>query len=295
VNNSPANLRFEADPGHRGPATALVCLLGGLLGAPGLPAQAAGHPPTSTIEVRQEASSMQDRIGADLDRSLPFVDERGYPVTFSQLFPGDRPVILVPGYYGCPDMCGQVIHGMLAALNDVDLQPGKDYLIVNVSIDPRETAEIAKTRKTTFLPKLHRVGGEEGWRFLTGQEPAIKALCKRTGFRYFWAEHDNRFAHPGALLFVTPNGKLGRVITGTTFDADAVRQAIVETSEGRLGTFWDEFKLSCLTWDPRTQTYSLTVMTVMRIGGALTLARLAGMIYQMVRREKKTVATPVQA
>ena len=96
-------------------------------------------------------------------------------------------------------------------------------------------------------------------------------------------------------MFVTPNGTLGRVITGTTFDSDAVRQAIVETSEGRLGSFWDDLKMSCLTWDPRTQTYSLTAMTVMRIGGVLTISGLAVMIYLMVRREKKRVATPVHA
>lgn len=291
MNAATHNLRSAAGLAGYRQAMVLVCLLG----TSPLMAQGAGHPPTTTMEVRQEAASMQDKIGAELDRSLQFVDERGYPFTFSQLFPGDRPVILVPGYYGCPDMCGQVMYGMLDALNEIDLLPGRDYLIVNVSVDPRETAEVAKVRKDTFLPKLHRVGGEEGWRFLTGEDSAIKSLCKRVGFRYFWAEHDNRFAHPGALLFVTPKGTLGRVITGTTFDSDAVRQAIVETSEGRLGSFWDDLKFSCLTWDPRTQTYSLTAVTVMRIGGALTIAGLAVMIYLMVRREKKRVATPVHA
>ncbi|MGE3173304.1 MAG: SCO family protein [Planctomycetota bacterium] len=258
-------------------------------------AQGPGHSPTKTIEVKQEAASMQDKIGTVLDTSLQFTDERGYPYTFRQLFPGERPVVLVPGYYACPDMCGQVLYGMLDALNEVDLAPGVDYQIVNVSIDPRETAEVAKARKDRFLPKLLRVGGDEAWRFLVGDEASIRALTQQVGFRYFWAEHDNRFAHPGALLFVTPQGKLSRVLTGTTFDPSDVRLAIVEASEGKIGTFWDEFRLNCLTFDPRTGGYALLGMTVMRIGGAVTVVVIALMIVLMLRREKKRAAVAATA
>ena len=230
---------------------------------------------------------MLDKIGMTLDPELTFLDERGYPFSFGQVFPGDRPVVLVPGYYSCPDMCGQVIHGMLAALNEVELTPGGDYLIVNVSIDPRETPEVAKERKQKFLTELRRVGGDEGWRFLTtSQEIEIKKLTESVGFRYFWAEHDNRYAHPGALLFFTPKGVLSRVLTGTTFDADDVRLAIVEASAGKLGTFWDDVRLNCLTFDDRTGTYALMGMTVMRIGGVLTILAIAGMILLMLRRER---------
>lgn len=256
----------------------------GLLGCTSVRAQ--GHPPTS-IEVVQEAASMLDKIGMKLDPELTFLDERGYPFSFGQVFPGDRPVVLVPGYYGCPDMCGQVIHGMLAALNEVELTPGDDYLLVNVSIDPRETPEVAKERKQKFLTELRRVGGDEGWRFLTtSQESEIKKLTESVGFRYFWAEHDNRYAHPGALLFFTPKGVLSRVLTGTTFDDDDVRLAIVEASAGKLGTFWDDVRLNCLTFDDRTGTYALMGMTVMRIGGVLTMLAIAGMILLMLRRER---------
>ena len=239
---------------------------------------------------------MMDKIGVTLDQNLSFVDERGYPFTFRQVFPGDRPVVLVPGYYACPDMCGQVIEGMLAALNAVDLVPGKDYLIVNVSIDPRETHEVANERKTKFLSRLHRVGGPEGWRFLTGTESEIQKLTQSTGFRYFWAEHDNRYAHPGALLFLTPKGVISRALIGTTFDSTDVRLAIVESSEGKLGTFWDDVQINCLTFDPRTSSYALMGMTVMRVGGVITLIVIVTMIAVMVSRERRNTSnsTPVR-
>ncbi len=231
---------------------------------------------------------MLDKIGMKLDPELTFLDERGYPFSFGQVFPGDRPVVLVPGYYTCPDMCGQVIHGMIDALNEVDLVPGGDYLIVNVSIDPLETPAVAKDRKQKFLTDLRRVGGEEGWRFLTtSQESEIKKLTESVGFRYFWAEHDHRYAHPGALLFFTPQGVLSRVLTGTTFEADDVRLAIVESSVGKLGTFWDDVRLNCLTFDDRTGTYALMGMTVMRIGGVVTILAIVGMVLLMLRRERE--------
>lgn len=295
MNRRVASIRRRSTAAAPRPAASWACALALLLAATAR-AQGEGMPPSSVLEVRQEASSMQDRIGAAIDTSLEFVDERGLPFSFRQVFPGDRPVLLVPGYYGCPAMCGQVIHGMVDALNDVDLLPGRDYQIVNVSIDPRETPEVARQRKDKFLLQLHHVGGDEGWRFLTGKQDAITALTKSVGFRYFWAEHDNRFDHPAALLFVTPQGKLSRVITGTTFAAGDVRLALVEASEGKLGNFWDDFRLSCLTFDPDTNGYALAGMTVMRIGGAITMVAIATMIIVMLRREKKHAAAqpPVQ-
>lgn len=262
---------------------------------PGLPGQGEGMPAPSVLETVHEGATMLDRIGTRVDTTLEFTDERGYPFRLQQLFPGTRPVVLVPGYYTCPSMCGQVTEGMIEALNAVDLQPGSDYLIVNFSIDPRETPQVAADRKQRFLHRLQRIGGEDGWRFLTGTEASIQALTGQVGFRYFWSEHDNQFAHPGALLFLTPQGELSRVITGTTFDPSAVRLAIVEASTGKLGTFWDRVRLNCLTFDPRTKKYALTAMTVMRIGGVLTVAALGLMIFVMIRRERKSKTRTVTA
>ena len=272
-------------------AIALIAALGLL--TPALSAQGeGGHAASRALDIVQAAASMENKVGAVLDGSLQFTDERGYPFQFKQLFPGERPVVLVLGYYTCPDMCGQVIHGMLDALNSIELAPGKDYQIVNVSIDPKETAEVAKQRKEHFLPLLQHVGGPEGWRFLVGDKDAIQSLAQSTGFRFFWSEHTNRYDHPGALMFLTPQGKLNRVITGMSFEAEAVRLAILESGKGENASFLDKIKLSCLTFDSRTNTYTLTAMTVMRIGGVITLIAIAAMIYMMVRREKQRATTP---
>jgi protein SCO1/2 len=241
------------------------------------------------LPIRQEDSSMQDRIGAMVPRELAFTDERDRPLLFKQFFPGDRPVVLDLGYFGCPGMCGQVMDGMVAALNEVDLEPGKDYEILTISIDPRETPELAKQRKDAFLVKLQKIGGQQGWHFGVGTESAIKTLTEAVGFRYFWAEHDNRFDHPPALIFVSPQGKVTRVLQGTTFQPRDVRLALVEASDGKTGTFMDQLQLSCLTFDPVSRTWSLKAMTVMKIGGIATVIGIVVMILLMLRRERRRV------
>lgn len=263
----------------------LTILLGAVAGSTS--AQGAGMPPTSTLAAREEAASMVDRIGALVDPSLTFTDERGYPFQLQQFFPGQQPVVLLLGYYSCPAMCGQVLEAAFAALSDVALQPGTDYRILNVSIDARETAEVARERKLRFLPKLAKTGGDDAWRVLVGDEPNIARLCDTVGFRYYWSEHTNQFAHPPAIVFLTPQGKVSRVIVNTWFDPADVRLALVEASEGRLGTFWDQVQLNCLTFDPRTNSYTLTAMTIMRLGGAATVVALAAMIWILLRRERR--------
>lgn len=244
-------------------------------------------PASQAIEGRLEAASMVDRMGTQVDASLTFVDERDYPYSLQQLFPGSRPVVLILGYYHCPRMCGQVMEAAFRALSEVALEPGQDYQIVSVSIDPSETPAMAKDRKDAFLPKLAKVGAADGWRVLTGQDAAIRALADQVGFRYFRSEHSSEYAHPPALVFLTPDGKVSRSIVNTEFDPADLRLALVEASQGKLGTMWDQVQLNCLTFDNRTNTYSLQAMTVMRIGGAVTVIALAGMILYLLRRERQ--------
>lgn len=258
-----------------------------LLLAGALCAQGEGMPASRAVESKLEAASMVDKTGVLVDANLSFTDERGYPYQLKQLFPGKRPVLLLLGYYSCPAMCGQVMQGAFRALNEVDLEPGADYQVVSVSIDPRETAAVAKERKDTFLPKFAKVGAADGWRVLVGDESNIRQLTDTVGFRYFWSEHENQYAHPPALIFLSPEGRVTRVIVNTEFEPADLHLALVEASQGKLGTFWDQVRLNCLTFDPRTNTYSLQAMTVMRVGGVVTIVALVGMILFMLRKERR--------
>lgn len=267
----------------------LTALLATALAAPALPGQAAGagHSPSRDLEAVDEGANQLDKIGTMVDRNLEFVDERGYPFTLHQMFPGEQPVVLMLGYYSCPAMCGQVLDAALYALGQVELEPGDDYRMLCVSINPEETPEIAANRKDTFAPRLAKTGVDDAWHLLVGDEANTKALADNLGFNFYWSEATSQYAHPPSLMFLTPEGKLSRVIVNTYFEPEDVRLALVEASEGKLGTFWDQVKLNCMTFDPRTNSYTVTAMTLMRIGGAVTVVALGLMIWLMLRRERR--------
>jgi protein SCO1/2 len=268
-------------------------LLSLLVAIASLPAQGAGHPPSRTVDSKEEAASQVDVIGKQIDAALKFTDERGYPFELKQWFPGKQPVVLLLGYYSCPAMCGQVLDAAFSALSDVDLQPGEHYRVLNVSIDPKETPDLAKARKQSYLPRLRKTGGEDSWRVLVGDEENTKRLADQMGFRFYWSEATGQFAHPPSLIVLTPEGKVSRIIVNTAFDPSDVRLAIVEASGGALGSFWDQVRLNCLTFDAKTNTYSLAAMTLMRIAGAVTLVALAVMIWVMLRRERRQTTPAV--
>lgn len=249
-----------------------------------------GMPPTSTLETREVAADQLDTIGVTVDPQLSFTDERGYPFQLRQWFPGEVPVVLILGYYSCPRMCGQVLGEAFRALSDVDFEPGKQYRILNVSIDPKETPEIAKARKTTFLRQLAKIGGDDAWRVLVGDQDNITKLTKAVGFNYYWSDATQQFSHPPSLIFLTKEGRVSRIVKNTIFEAEDLRLALVEASEGKLGTFLDQVRLNCLTFDSRTNTYSLTAMTVMRVGGVVTVVALGTMIWIMLRKERQRAA-----
>ncbi len=250
-----------------------------------------GMPPTSTLESREVAADQLDTIGVTVDPQLSFLDERGYPFQLRQWFPGEVPVVLILGYYSCPRMCGQVLGEAFRALSDVDFEPGKQYRILNVSIDPKETPEIAKARKTTYLRQLAKIGGDDAWRVLVGDQDNITKLTKSVGFNYYWSDATQQFSHPPSLIFLTKDGKVSRIVKNTTFEPEDLRLALVEASEGKLGTFLDEVRLNCLTFDSRTNTYSLTARTVMRVGGVVTVLALGAMIWILLRKERQQAAT----
>lgn len=250
-------------------------------------------PHVGRLESADPAADQEDKVGAVVDPSLAFTDERGYPFQLKQLFPGKLPVVLILGYSSCPNMCGVVLGAALDALSDVDLQPGKDYRILSVSINPLETPEEATARKQHFLRRLLKTGGDEAWRLCVGDETTIRKLADSVGFHYYFTASTSQYSHAPSLIFLTPEGKVSRIIKNTFFDPRDVRLALVEASDGKIGSFWDQVQLNCLTYDPRTKSYNLAAMTIMRVAGGVTVVALAWMIWVMLRRERRKAAAAV--
>src|SRR5262249_44810379 len=125
----------------------------------------------------------EQRLHQPLSLKASFLDENGSSVTLGQYFHG-KPVVIVPGYYGCPMLCGQVANGLIEAMQDVTAMPGRDFELIFVSINPKEGPELAVQKKRSYLKRYGRAASEPGWHFLTGPETAIETVSKEIGFHY---------------------------------------------------------------------------------------------------------------
>jgi protein SCO1/2 len=227
-------------------------------------------------------------IGFDqnLDAPLPldaeFRDERGNRVRLGRYF-GRRPIVLAFVYYECPMVCSHVIRAVTSSIGVLSLQPGKDFEVVMVSFDPRETPPQALAKKTELVRDAHAA---DGWHFLTGDEREIKRVTAAAGFRYAWDAETQQYAHPTGILVVTPDGRPARYLFGIEYGPRDLRFALVEASEGRVGSVVDSLLLYCFHYNPMTGRYGVYVMRTLRIAGGATVLLLGAFIFILVRRER---------
>ena len=220
---------------------------------------------------------------------VPFRDESGRTVRLADYF-GSRPVVLVFAYYDCPMLCTQVINGLSTALNILSLAPGKDFEIVTVSFNPRDTPATASAKKAVYLERYTRDGAARAWHFLSGDEPSIDRLTKAAGFRYVWDAETKQFAHPTGIIVLTADGRLSRYLFGIEYGPRDLRYALVEASAGGVGNAVDTLLLYCYHYDPMTGRYGFVVMRAVRIAGAATVLALVSFIIVMVRKEKRAAS-----
>jgi len=278
---------------RHGLLVAAACLL---TAAPPATAQMTGSP---TVGYKQEpgmaASTMPAplrEIGFDqnLDTHVPldtsFNDESGHAVTLGDYF-GTRPVVMVFAYYDCPMLCTLVINGLASALDVLSLEPGKDFEIVTVSFDPRDTPAAAAAKKAAYIARYKRPGAAASWHFLTGEQRSIDRLAHAAGFRYVWDTETKQFAHPTGIIVLTPDGRLARYLFGIEYGPRDLRYAVVEASNGKVGSAVDSLLLYCYHYDPTTGRYGVAIMRVVRIAAAATVLCLGAFIVVMVRSEKR--------
>jgi len=242
--------------------------------------------PSSQVPQALRDIGFDQRLDEHLPLDTPLRDEQGRAVQLGEYF-GRRPVVLVFAYYDCPMLCTLAINGLSSALKVLSLDPGADFEIVTVSIDPRDTPAAAAAKKAGYLERYKRAGAAAGWHFLTGDQPSIDRLTKAAGFRYAWDPATKQFAHPTGIIVLTPDGRMARYLFGIEYGPRDLRLAIVEASAGKVGSPVDALLLYCYHYDPMTGRYGIAIMRGMRIAGAATVLALGGFIVVMLRRERR--------
>jgi protein SCO1/2 len=232
---------------------------------------------------------LDQKLNAQIPLDLTFRDERGVSVNLGQLLQG-KPAILTLVYYQCPMLCTEVLNGTLNSLKEVPLEIGKDFNVITVSIDPTEKPVLADAKHIMYAGLYGRRGAVHGWHFLTGDAEQIQKLAAAVGFRFVYDKESSQFAHASGIMVLTPEGRLSRYFYGIAYPPRDVRLALVEASEGKIGSTVDEILLFCFHYDPVTGKYAVTILNVVRAAGALSALAIALMIVLFLRREKYSVA-----
>ncbi|MCP4898022.1 MAG: SCO family protein [bacterium] len=260
----------------------ILCSLTGLVVTQLAFAQRAEFIPQALDQV-----GVTEKLDMPLPLDLSFRNESGDWVELGSYFDGDRPVILTLNYYRCPMLCGLQLNGLVSGLVDLDWTAGDQFEMVTVSINPLETSELAAAKKASYINKYNRPGAGSGWHFLTGKEEDIAALAESVGFGFEYDEKQKEYAHPAVIFVSTPDGRVARYLYGIEYPARRLRLALLEASEGRVGSTWDRILLYCYHYDPSSRGYAPVAMNIMRLGGGVTVAVLGSTLGLLWIREAR--------
>ena len=259
-----------------------VCAL--LLASIGLAAAQSAAP--NQMPAALQDVGIDQKLNAQLPLDLAFRDESGQPVTLAKYFT-DKPVIISLVYFSCPMMCPEVLRGMRTSLRQVDFGIGKDYRVLTISFDPKDTPQDAAKQRAENLKQFAKPGADEDWHFLTGDEGSIQRVTQALGFRYAWDPASQMYNHATAIMILTPQGKVSKYLYGVDYPPRTVRFGLIEASHNKIGSPVDAILLFCCHYNPTSGKYDLAVSHVLAIGGGITILVLGGFLAWMFRSSGK--------
>lgn len=236
-----------------------------------------------TAETEPEVGIVE-QLGRFLPLELTFKDAAGETVTLKDLI--DKPTVLSLVYFHCPTVCKPMLGAKTDVLDRIDLIPGKDYNILTISFNEKETPVNAKTIKDHFIERFNKKVSPGAWRFLTGDEASIKKITDTVGFHFKRDGED--FIHPTGLIMISPKGKITRYFNGTAFLPFDVKLGLLEASKGKIGPTISKVLLYCFSYDPEGQRY---VFNILKVTATVTiffgLIFTAWLVISTRRRRKK--------
>ncbi len=239
-------------------------------------------PPANMRPPGLQNVGIEQHLDQQIPPDLSFRDETGKPVRLGDYF-GKKPMILNLVYYNCPMLCGEVLSGLESALRVLKFDVGKEFDVLTVSFDPRETPDMATKKKAEFLKRYGRAGAAGGWHFLTGPQESIDALTKAAGFQYQYDPKTGQFAHATAIMVLTPDGKIAQYYYGVEYAPKDLRLGLIQASENKIGTLADQVLLYCYHYDPTTGKYGAIISRVLQLSGLATILALGILMTVLIR------------
>jgi protein SCO1/2 len=223
---------------------------------------------------------IDEKLGSKIPLDLTFQDENGRRVTLREMITG--PTIIAPVYYHCPDACDFLQGGLAQVLPQVTLKPGKDFKVLSVSFDEKETPAMARKSKAIYMDAMKGKFPPEAWHFLTGNFKNIHRLTDAAGYHFQRRGED--FLHPVGIFIVSREGKIARYLYGTSFLPMDLSLALMEGSSGRIGPTIRKVVRFCFSFDPQNKRY---VFNIFRVSATVILATMGGFLAFLIFGGKK--------
>lgn len=198
-----------------------------------------------------------EHLGKKIPLDLKFVDDKFQTVTLGQVI--DKPTILSFVYFDCPGLCSPLLEGVGTVISKTDLSLGKDYQVITISFNYRDTPEKAKEKKKRFIDKYSK-GKGNGWIFLTTDSVTIKKITDATGFMTKAVGLD--FVHPSAIIAISPDGMITRYLYGLTFNPTDFKMAVIEANKEQPRPTIQRIMQICYSYDQDSQRYTLDVIKI---------------------------------
>jgi protein SCO1/2 len=246
-------------------AAALAAVL--LWGA-GPSAQAQGTVPAEV--------GVDEKLGAQAALNSVLTDEDGQPITLRELV--DKPTILTLNFLTCTGICSPQLNALATALNQVGLEPGKDFQVVSVSFDPSDTPAVAHDKRLSYLKLMKPDFPPQAWRFVTGSAKATKTVTDSVGFRFRAVA--SGFAHPGVAVVLSPRGIVSRYLYGVRFLPADLEMAIREAAAEQVRPTISRVLAFCYSYDPQSRSY---VLSLTRLTGTVVLLFAAGFLIFLLK------------
>lgn len=257
-----------------------ICFLALTLGlALGSPLRAQNPAPAAPAFAPEEVG-IDEKLGQRAALDLVLKDEDGKSVQLRSLV--DKPTILTLNYFRCAGICTPQLNGMVEVLNRTEAQPGKDFQVITVSFDERDTPEIATNKRTNYLREITRPFPPGAWRFLTGDARTTKTLADSVGFKF--KKQGDDFIHAGAIIFLSPGGDITRYMYGVTYLPADLQMAAQEAAQNQARPTINKWLKICFSYDPEGRKY---VFSFTKIGATLVLLGAAIFLVVLVRKGRR--------
>jgi len=245
-------------------------------------ATAPGSPDNQAPMFAPGEVGIDEKLGATIPLDLMLKDESGNSVTLETLI--DKPTILTLNFFRCTGICTPLLNGVAEAINQSEAVPGKDYQVITVSFDERDTPEIALGKRTNYLRQIQKPFPPTAWRFLTGDSATTKALCDAVGFKF--KRQGDQFIHAGAIVFLSPTRRVTRYMYGVAFLPADLQMAVNEAARGEVRPTIAKFLNFCFSYDPAGRRY---VFSTTRAAATVILLLAGGFLaYLTLKRPRGT-------